>query len=85
MANNNQKSGGGGGSMILAIIIIVIFLGLIGSCSSGGSSKYEDDLNSGMEKYRNGEKMNKDEYNAVNNYLEWEDKQRDKTYDDWNN
>ena len=84
MANNNQKSGGGG-STILVIIIIVILLGLIGSCSSGGSSKYDDDLNSGLEKYRNGEKMNEDEYDAVNNFLEWEDKQKDKTYDDWNN
>lgn len=84
MANNNQKSGGGG-STILVIIIIVILMGLIGSCSSGGSSKYDDDLNSGLEKYRNGEKMNEDEHDAVNNFLEWEDKQKDKTYDDWNN
>ena len=85
MANNNQKSGGGGGSMILAIMIIGIVLCLIGAWSSGGRSKCEYDLNSGREKYRNGEKMNKDEYDAVNDYLEWEDKQKDKTYDDWNN
>ena len=26
-----------------------------------------------------------EEYDAVNNFLEWEDKQKDKTYDDWNN
>lgn len=84
MANNNQKSGGGG-SAILAIIIIVIFLGLIGSCSSGGSSKYEDDLNSGLNKYYNGEKMNEDENNAVKNYNNWKDKQGEKSYDDWNN
>ena len=29
-------------------------MSLIGSCSSGGSSKYDDDLKSGIEKYYNG-------------------------------
>lgn len=82
MANNNQKSGGTGPT-ILVIVGILVILGLFGSCSRGGSSKYEDDLNSGMEKYYNGEKMNEDEYNAVKNFNDWKDKQGEKTYNDW--
>lgn len=73
----------GGGSIILVIIGIVIILSLLGSCSSGGSSKYENDLNNGLNKYYNGEKMNEDEYNAVKNFNDWKEKQGEKTYDDW--
>lgn len=75
--------GSGGGSIILVIIGIVIILSLLGSCSSGGSSKYENDLNNGLNKYYNGEKMNEDEYNAVKNFNDWKEKQGEKTYDDW--
>ena len=85
MADNGNGSGGGGGSTIFGIIGVLVILALLGSCSGGGSSKYEDDLNSGIEKYNNGEKMNEDEYNAVKNYNDWKDKQGEKTYDDWNN
>lgn len=83
MANNNGNSSGGG-STILVIICIIVILGLFGSCSNN-DDEYKKTLNSGMEKYYNGEKMTKEEYNAVNGYLEWEDDQKDKTYNDWNN
>lgn len=73
MANNNQNSnGGGGGSIIAVILIILVLFGLLGSCGDGGS-KYEDDLNSGWDKFSNGNygDMSDDEKEAVNNFLEW--------------
>ena len=80
MANNNKN----GGSTIFAIIGVLLVIALFGSCS-GGNSKYDDDLNSGMKKYYSGEKMSEDEYNAVKDYNELKDKNTDKTYDDWDN
>jgi len=80
MANNNQNSGGG--SAVGVILVIIILIGLIGSCGSS-DDEYRDTLDSGLEKYYNGDKMSKDEYDAVKGFNKWKDKQGEKTYDDW--
>ena len=71
--------------MTKGIILVLTCLGMMGlftGCS--GDDDYRDTLNSGMEKYYNGEKMNKQEHDAVENYNKWKDKQGEKKYDDWN-
>ena len=83
MANNNGNGSGGGGATILVILCIVGLLALLGSCSSNNDD-LKDTLNSGMQKYENGEPMTREEYNTVHSYLKWEDNQRDKTYNEWN-
>lgn len=88
MANNNENGAGGIGKIILVIIGVLFIFSLFGSCSdscsSGGRSKYEEDLDSGLDKFYRGEKMNEDEYKAVKDYNEWQNKQGEKTYNDWN-
>lgn len=84
MNNSNSNSVG-----IVVIVLIAFFslLALIGSGSGGSSSNdtYRQNLESGYEKYQKGEKMTREEYNAVKNFNDWKDKQGEKTYSDWNN
>jgi hypothetical protein len=67
---------------IVIILSCVGIMGLFTGCSSSNDD-YKDTLNSGLNKYNNGEKMNKNEYNAVKSYNKWKDKQTDKKYSDW--
>lgn len=49
---------------------------------------YEENLNSGLDKFYSGEEMNENEYNAVNDFFEWEmngGEDQEKTYEDWSN
>lgn len=73
--------------IVFIIIAIIGFLSFIGSFSGGSGSNdtYRQNLESGYEKYQRGEKMTREEYNAVKNFNEWKDKQGEKTYSDWDN
>lgn len=79
MANNKS----GGGSTILIIILIILLVAGIGSCGGDNDDEYKKMLESGQEKYYNGEPMTREEYDAVNSFNEWKDKQGSKTYDEW--
>lgn len=67
---------------IVVAFICAGIMGLFTGCSD--DDDYKNTLNSGLNKYYSGEKMNKSEYNAVKSYNKWKDKQSDKTYNDWN-
>lgn len=65
-------------------IIVVLLMGLfIFGVSACGNDEYEETLESGYEKYINGEEMSEEEYNAVKSFKDWEDKQTPKSYNDW--
>ena len=68
---------------IILVLTCVGMMGLFTGCS--GDDDYKDTLNSGLNKYYNGEEMNKSEYSAVKSYNKWKDKQSNKTYSDWDN
>ena len=73
--------------LIATVVIVVLLLGMIGSCSgasSKSSDRYRQNMESGLQKYYNGEKMNEEEYNAVKDYQNWKYKNSEHTYDDWN-
>lgn len=55
--------------------------GMFTGCSS--DDEYEETLESGYEKYNDGEEMTEEEYNAVKGFNDWKDKQGEKSYDDW--
>lgn len=81
MANN---SGGGCSSYLIAGVLFLLVLGGLGSCMGDSSSDdYSNTLKSGYSKYLTGEKMNRQEYNAVKSYNNWLDKQGEKSYSDW--
>lgn len=70
---------------IKGLILVLVCIGLMGTFTGcSGDDDYRDTLNSVIEKYNNGEKMNEKEYNAVKNYNKWKDKQGEKSYSDWN-
>lgn len=66
---------------IMMVIMCVGMMGLFTGCSS--DDDYKDTLNSGLQKYYNGDNMSKEEYNAVKSYNNWKDKQSEKKYSDW--
>ena len=41
-------------------------------CSCGGTSQYDKDLNSGIQKMKSGEKMTEGEKNATNDFLDYQ-------------
>ena len=60
--------------IFVLLSVVLVMSGVLCAC---GSSSYEDDLNSGMDKMINGDSgsMSDGERNAVNGFLEWESKQ----------
>ncbi|HIW21036.1 MAG TPA: hypothetical protein H9887_03320 [Candidatus Dorea intestinavium] len=82
--NDSQKDHTGR-NIGLVLVIMIAFIWLLGSCSNSdsSSSKYDQDLESGYEKYQSGEDMSEDEYNAVKNFNNWREKNTDKSYDEW--
>ena len=77
--NNNNK-----GTGIIIAIVIIALLALFGSCSNSDDD-YRNTLESGQRKYYSGEKMTKEEYNAVKGFNKWKSNQGSKTYSDWDN
>lgn len=69
-------------SIILCIIIVCGFSGFSLGCSSTDDS-YKKTLESGQRKYYSGEKMSKEEYEAVKGFNEWKAEQYGKSYNDW--
>ena len=65
------------GIFILVLILSTMFTG----CSS--NDKYQKTFESGLKKYYSGEKMTKQEYNAVKGFNDWKSKQGPKTYSGW--
>ena len=65
------------GAFILSIVMLTMLVG----CSS--DDDYRKTLEEGQRKYYSGEKMTKEEYNAVKGFNEWKSKQGSKTYSDW--
>lgn len=73
---SNQKSSGNGGIGIVGIVIVLVVIYLLRSCSN---SKNE----SGFEKHNNGESVINDAHNAVKDANDWQEKNTDKTYSEW--
>ena len=71
------------GFSVFLVVLLLIFI--LGSCADSGSSRnsYMDTLESGQQKYYTGQKMTKEEYNAVKGFNEWKSKQGGKTYSEW--
>ena len=63
------------------LIIAVVSACFLAGC--GNDDSYRNTLNSGLNKYYNGESMSKSEYNAVKSYNNWKSKQGSKSYSDW--
>lgn len=80
----NNKSSSRIGTVIIFMLTILGIMSFTSACSSG-SDEYNKTLESGMQKYYSGDDMSKEEYNAVNGFLDWKDKQTNKTYDEWDN
>ena len=68
-------------TVITCIIATIAFS--FTACNS--SDNYRKTLQSGYEKYLNGENMSRDEYNAVKSFNNWKAKQGEKSYNEWNN
>lgn len=78
-ANNNSKT-----PTWLVVVVIILLLGALGSCSESSSSdSYRDTLDSGLKKYYNNEKMNKQEHDAVESFNKWKHNNSDHKYNDW--
>lgn len=94
--NNNSAAhssdAAGTGLCIFGLLIpIILVVWLFVSCSSSFSEsrrkdqeQYRNTLESGQQKYYNGESMTQEEYNAVKDFNNWKDKQGEHAYDDWN-
>lgn len=63
------------GVMLLTLIISIVVL--FGSCTSTSSSRYEDNLDSGMDKFINGDydSATDEEKDAVDGFLDWQSEQ----------
>ena len=61
-------------SLMTAILIVGIEK-LDNHSSHNTQSKYDTDLDNGLDKLYNGETMTEDEENAVNDFYEWNDEQ----------
>ena len=79
-------------SVILGLVSIIIVVILLVSCGSWfnesrrrDQEEYRRTLESGQEKYYNGEKMTEEEYNAVKDFNNWKSKQGEHSYDEWDN
>lgn len=66
------------------ILIALLAISTFSLAGCGGESQYDKDFKSGMEKYNSGGKMTEGEANAVKNFKNWQSKQGEKTYDEWN-
>ena len=62
------------GSLMTGILIVGIEK-LDNHSSHNTQSKYDTDLDNGLDKMINGETMTEDEENAVNDFYEWNDEQ----------
>ena len=62
---------------VIIILFIALATGLVVSCSPSKEykSKYDRDLENGLDKLYNGETMTEDEEEAVNDFYEWNDEQ----------
>ena len=70
--------------MMKRIALVVSLLALMLLCTGCGSDdSYRRTLESGQAKYRSGQPMTKQEYNAVKNFNNWKANQGSKTYDQW--
>lgn len=70
---------------IKGIILMLACVGMMGLFTGCDDDDYKDTLNSGLQKYYSGEKMDKKEYDAVKGYKKWKNKQEKKTYKNWGN
>lgn len=64
---------------IICIMTTIIFS--FTSCNN--DDEYRKTLQSGYEKYLNGEDMSREEYNAVKSFNDWKAKQGEKSYNEW--
>ena len=58
----------------IVLFVVAVFLCLT-VCSCGGKSKYDRDLESGVNKMKSGERMTESEKKATNDFLDWQSKQ----------
>lgn len=70
MENQNKNSGGVWG----LIVVIILVLALFGSCSNSSDS-YSDMLMNARKKAVTGEKLNKQEKQALKGFNEWKSNQ----------
>lgn len=80
-ADVGPAKGDSGRKRIAILTIAVISACFLAGCDSDDS--YRDTLNSGLNKYYNGQNMSRSEYNAVKSYNNWKSKQGSKSYSDW--
>ena len=54
------------------LLILLTIIATLSLCSCGGTSQYDKDLNSGIQKMKSGEKMTEGEKNATNDFLDYQ-------------
>ena len=57
------------------VCIAILLISSLMLCSCGGKSKYDRDLESGINKMKSGQKMTESEKKATNDFLDWQSKQ----------
>lgn len=65
------------------LLVSVLSIGCLCSCTH--EDEYRKTLESGYEKYQNGEDMSKEEYEAVKSFNDWKEDNSEQSYDDWDN
>lgn len=69
---------------IIGVISIACTVALFTiGCNNDRKEEQRDRLESAYEKELNGEPMTEEEYNTLKSFHEWEDKQSEKTYEEW--
>ena len=53
------------------LLILLTIIATLSLCSCGGTSQYDKDLISGIQKMKSGEKMTEGEKNATNDFLDY--------------
>lgn len=68
--------------ILMGCTAITILFSIVG-CGNDAKEEQGERLKNAYEKELNGEPMSEEEYNTLKSFHEWEDKQTEKTYDEW--
>lgn len=69
----------------ITTIICIMTAIMFSFTACNNDDEYRKTLQSGYEKYLNGEDMSREEYNAVKSFNDWKAKQGEKSYNEWDN
>lgn len=67
----------------LTALTLTLSIALAGCGGGTRETQYDRDFKNGIEKYNSGQPMTEGEYRAVQNFKDWQSKQGEKTYDEW--